>query len=33
VFTYNVVTVQDGRATHIEYCTLDGCNSAAPEVL
>ena len=26
VFTYNVVTVRDGRASQIEVCDLDGCD-------
>jgi predicted phosphodiesterase len=30
VFTYNVLTVTDGRATDIEVCDLDGCAAPVP---
>jgi 3',5'-cyclic-AMP phosphodiesterase len=30
VFTYNIVTVTDGRATDVELCDLDGCAAPVP---
>lgn len=30
VFTYNLVTVTDGRATDVELCDLDGCAAPVP---